>query len=773
MFSCDRTQHAAIVSLHRTPAGGTGANFEEGDTRLLTAVRGQEYRLSSSLSVKRGSSCQLASSKIPHKRGPMSNLIQKLRLLSHRVQRPRRKIQSLQPQWQLARLEPRQMLAGDAGMEVGLALDLRGETGQERVEVYFGDNNLGPRFLSTDWQRFEFDVDSSSYRPEDIQVRFLNDLYQPENGLDRNVYVGTMVLNGEEFDPNDANVFSTGTWRPEDGVVAGTGRGSVINANGYLQFGEPQGSRLTVYARGDTGSELFTVRAGREDFQSTAVTTDLQAYEFFLNEDITPNSVRIEYFNDRFIPSAGVDRNLFVDRIELDGVTIETESPDVFVTGAFFDGARQEGFLQTETLFTNGFIQYGARTQDGPRYTQAAGVSGGDGLIELGELGDEDFVTATSLSDGSLVGVAQRFNDFETQSVLIEVFDSSGNLDRRFNNGVGRDLSPIIEQTIPAGASQISYRVDDLLADSQDRIIAAVSGNFITGDGQRQSFQSFIRIMRSGDVDASFGTAGFASLPTQERFSTTRFALDVLDRLLVADGDRLIRLNNLGQLDQGFGQGGVANYQSTADDQSVEEVTTRADRSIVLLKSKDASTNINRTEDVSFVYQFNENGTAGTWFGNDGVASIPVQRQTRGSVFQEVYRDVELDSEERIILRGTRTVIRLTPNGQFDSSFGNHGVTLLPVDVVSDGQFFRFGIASGAVVDSNDRILLAAEEGFIRLDVFGRLDTSFSEDGYGGVSEPDGLLAFDVSDLQLDSLGRLFSPVRSTTTPSIAVWELV
>jgi hypothetical protein len=56
------------------------------------------------------------------------------------------------------------MLAGDAGAEVGLSLDLRGETGQERVEIWVGDDSLGPRFLSTDWRRFEFDVDSSNYR---------------------------------------------------------------------------------------------------------------------------------------------------------------------------------------------------------------------------------------------------------------------------------------------------------------------------------------------------------------------------------------------------------------------------------------------------------------------------------------------------------------------------------------------------------------------------------------------------------------------------------
>jgi hypothetical protein len=202
-------------------------------------------------------------------------------------------------------------------------------------------------------------------------------------------------------------------------------------------------------------------------------------------------------------------------------------------------------------------------------------------------------------------------------------------------------------------------------------------------------------------------------------------------------------------------------------------VATRADRSIVLLKSDLQTNDPDNDGNVSYVYQFNENGTTGTWFGDAGVASIPQQRQNPDAAFLEIYRDLVLDDSEHIVLRGRKTIVRLTPNGQFDNSFGAHGVVLLPNDVVSDGQFFQFGIASGAVIDSQNRIILAAEEGFIRLNVFGQLDTSFSQDGYGGVFETDGRLAFDVSDLQIDSLGRLFSPVRSITTPSIAVWELV
>ena len=679
--------------------------------------------------------------------------------------------QSSHPRWQLSLLEPRQMLAGDAGTEIGLAIDLRGETGRERVEVWAGDYQLGTQFLSTEWQRFDFDVDSSNYQIEEIQVRFVNDLYRPENGFDRNVYVGTLYLNGDELDPNSEDTFSTGTWRAEDGVVAGTGRGSVLNANGYLQFaGQPLGSRITVYARGDEGSETFILRAGEADFAPVAVSTQLQGYEFYLNETVSSDAVRIEYFSDRYLPSFGIDTNLTVDRIELDGVNFETESPDVFLSGSYFDGARQEGFLQTETLYTNGFIQYGATTLDGPRYAQSSSVSGGDGRIEFE---DGSFVTAASLSDGGFVGASQDFFSFELQSVEIEVFDSAGNADAGFNDGNGLDLLPVIAQVVPDGAELASYRLNDLLVDSEDRIIAGVSASVTDASGQSQPLNLAVRVMRSGDLDSSFGDAGIAVIPGLSAFGIPGYSIDALDRLIAVDRSILVRFDSVGQLDQGFGDGGVAAYQSVTENQGVEGITTREDRSIVLLTSEPRRIGPTGVDGVSYVYQFNENGTTGTWFGDSGAVAIPQQRQNRDAPFREFYTGIALDSSERIVLTGNRTVIRLTSNGQFDSSFGDHGVASLPNTVVSDGQYFRFGIASGPTIDSEDRVILAAEAGFIRLDVLGQLDTSFSQDGYGGVPKADGLLTFDVSDLQMDSLGRLFSPIRSINTPSIAVWELV
>ena len=48
--------------------------------------------------------------------------------------------------------------------------------------------------------------------------------------------INSVSIGGVVFDPGDANVFSTGTWRPEDGVTSGFGRGDFLHTNGYFEF---------------------------------------------------------------------------------------------------------------------------------------------------------------------------------------------------------------------------------------------------------------------------------------------------------------------------------------------------------------------------------------------------------------------------------------------------------------------------------------------------------------------------------------------------------
>lgn len=672
----------------------------------------------------------------------------------------------LSPAWQIAALEPRMLLAGDVGTELGVSIDLRGETGEERVQFWAGDYRLNSQFLTTEWQRFDLNVQNAGLEAKDIRVEFLNDVYDP-GVVDRNVFVGSLFLNGEEFDPNGEDGFSTATWRPEDGIVAGSGRGSVLNANGYLQFGAPDGSVLTVYARGDEGGEQFSLLAGSYEFAATTVTTDLTAYEFYLNETIDPGSVRVQFLNDRYQPEIGVDFNLTVDRIEIDGASYESEAAETFHTGVFRDGFLQSGFYFTETLQGNGFFQFNNSPQNSPRYAFDESVSD-DGLIEFSQ---GDALRATSFSDGSFVGTTQRFGfggagSFQTS---VEAYDATGNVDTQFNSGQPINLFQIVQNTLPDSQTLFGVTALDTIVDSQDRVLIPLSITAQTSEGDFLVLRWAIRLTRNGDVDASFGDQGIFQFSDQLTNRPDIYHVDGLDRLLGTDGENIVRLNNIGQLDSSFGLNGVAPVNSPASDAAATTLTTRADHSIMILLTR----RLAGDGDGAYLSQFNEDGSVGTWFADSGIAVVPRARFDFRSFFSEQYDRLTLDDQGRSYLTGSRSVLRFTENGQIDASYGGHGLAILPDSMLSDGEYFQFGTESGVVIDAQGRAIASGLVGFIRLDESGNLDSTFSQDGYGAIYDAGEIRSFDVSNLQLDASGRLFSPIRSIRNPAVAVWQLV
>ena len=65
------------------------------------------------------------------------------------------------------------------------------------------------------------------------------------------------------------------------------------------------------------------------------------------------------FINDLFDPENGIDRNLSVERISIDDIFFETDSPSVFSTGTYVPGQGiVEGFVQSNTLHTNGAFFY-------------------------------------------------------------------------------------------------------------------------------------------------------------------------------------------------------------------------------------------------------------------------------------------------------------------------------------------------------------------------------------------------------------------------------
>ena len=247
------------------------------------------------------------------------------------------------------------------GVTSEIEVRVRGDEGSEQFNLLIGGQVVGTFNASTEFQTFRVTVDGT-VTADDVRIEFINDQFDAAQGIDANLVVDFIRVNGDQFETESPSVFSTGSFLAADGIVPGFGRSDTLNANGFFQYsnGGFVGSELEIIARGDEGTELFNLIIGGEVVETFAVTQQFQTFRFTSRGPVSPSDVRIEFVNDEFDPSAGVDANLVVDFIRIDGVRIDAEDPSVFSTGSFLaaDGI-VPGFGRSDTLNVNGFFQFG------------------------------------------------------------------------------------------------------------------------------------------------------------------------------------------------------------------------------------------------------------------------------------------------------------------------------------------------------------------------------------------------------------------------------
>ena len=94
-------------------------------------------------------------------------------------------------------------------------------------------------------------------------VVFTNDLYDPVNGVDRNLRVDSITIDGVTYQTEHPTVYSTGTWQPEDGIVPGFRESEILHTSGYFQYAEilpNNGSVVEIRANGTEGPENMELR---------------------------------------------------------------------------------------------------------------------------------------------------------------------------------------------------------------------------------------------------------------------------------------------------------------------------------------------------------------------------------------------------------------------------------------------------------------------------------------------------------------------------------
>ena len=189
------------------------------------------------------------------------------------------------------------------------------------------------------------------------------------------------------------------------------------------------------------GNEEFSLEIGGQSVAQYTVATQQQAYRYQSETSVTADQVRVVFTNDLFDPAAGIDRDLTVDSIEIDGSTFETEASDVFSTGSWVVDGIRPGFQQTEVLNANGYFQYGSATPPNPSVISLANsnisISEEQGNVSIGvdrtggtngivSVDYQTFADTASSSDFDAVSGTLTFGDGETQQfVNVPIIDDS------------------------------------------------------------------------------------------------------------------------------------------------------------------------------------------------------------------------------------------------------------------------------------------------------------------------------------------------------------
>lgn len=245
---------------------------------------------------------------------------------------------------------------------VDLTVRARGATGSEVMQIRLGTTVLEEFTVSTDWQELAFDLPAEAAF-DDLAVGFVNNHHDP---VDRNAFVDWVELDGERRQGESSSVWSTGKWASDTGCANGPASDEGLLCSGFLHFGgEPNVSTIIVHAAGSTGTENLELQIDGVSVATQRVTTsgmvwssrvDTGEFRFTLPESVDHGRLRLAFTNDG--RSDGDDRNLRIDRVEVDSETYEISDPRVESSGTWRNGAEcDRGFFGNRVLACDGWFQ--------------------------------------------------------------------------------------------------------------------------------------------------------------------------------------------------------------------------------------------------------------------------------------------------------------------------------------------------------------------------------------------------------------------------------
>ena len=182
----------------------------------------------------------------------------------------------------------------------------------ETMELQIGDSvvqswsNVGGDAYAGQFVTYQYDT-PETISANDVRINFTDDAFDPVAGIDKNLRVDAIVIDGVRFETESPVVFSTGTWTPTDGIVPGNRESEYLHTNGYFQYADNssgQQTQVIVNARGTTGEESFALQIDGSTVQTfNNINTGFSSYRFTANGSVSADQVRVVFLNDFYDPA--------------------------------------------------------------------------------------------------------------------------------------------------------------------------------------------------------------------------------------------------------------------------------------------------------------------------------------------------------------------------------------------------------------------------------------------------------------------------------------
>lgn len=342
------------------------------------------------------------------------------------------------------------------------------------------------------------------------------------------------------------------------------------------------------------------------------------------------------------------------------------------------------------------------------------------------------------------VRYGESVSNYNSDTAMVR-YNADGSLDTTFDG----DGKSVFDLAIPeAGAYNTAIQPDGK--------ILAVGYGLIN----RRNYFAVARFNPDGSVDASFDNDGSTLTDIGTGTNTAEAVAVQPDGKIVVAGwsnengggttnydFSVVRYNADGSLDSSFdGDGKVKTNILNANNDFVSDVAIQSDGKIIVL----GQTVYPSGSEVGALVRYNANGSLDTTFDGDGILTV-----------SGVTHAVKLQPDGKIVCAGNSlggvknglAVLRLHPNGSFDTSFDGDGIASLPVFNINDIAYELVVQPDGKIAASGRAFSPNGEAfGVVRFNPNGSPDTSFDGDGKNGtVTGANGY----TSDLVLQSDGKL------------------